>query len=473
MKKSILVNNISGLTANILQNIFLSFFFVILARAIGPEDFSTYVLGNSLYQVVGALSTFGLSNYFIREYAGGNADNSRLSTQFLCIEMMLAAAAYLVLCILSFSLYGAQDAIIRISLILGMNVIFDNILYCIKAVHIAGRTQYRFIRAVLLEAFLKLVLCIIFYLLPFNFTLFLWTLAAYRCFTLVVAWRSVPAHRRLSVPSFRSLRASMDLPAVRRILHAGKVFLIIGAVNVIFWRMNVLILSKMAEQKAAAFYEVAFKFFAIAQIIPVIVLGTVYPLLSEYYVSDKRRFLEIAEKSFKQMLLFSTLVTLLAYFLSPFVIPYFMGEEYTEAARMTQHMFFTLIPFSLSLVQAYVLVASKNEKIDMWLNLLNLLINCLLAVVLIHFTGPTGSITAVTVSFSLFFLLQQYFLHRKGLSFWKPVAGPFYGLLLIVAIFILITYWQWMPMLLLPALAALAIVAYRMGILNRSILIKE
>jgi O-antigen/teichoic acid export membrane protein len=473
MKKSILANNISGLTANILQNIFLSVFFVMLARAIGPEDFSAYVLGNSLYQVVGALSTFGLSNYFIREYAGGNADNSRLTIQFLCVEMILSVVAYVVLGVLSFSLYAGHVAIIWISLILGVNILFDNVIYCVKAIHIAERTQYRFIRVVLLEAFLKLVLVVFFYLLPFDFWLFLWVLTVYRCLTLVIAWRSVPPHRRMAVPSIRSLRASINFAAIKRILHAGKVFVIIGAVNIIFWRANVLILSKMAEQKTAAFYEVAFKFFAIAQIIPVIVLGTVYPLLSQYYVSDRNKFLEIAEKSFKQMLLFSTLVTLLAYFLAPLLIPYFLGDAYAETARMTQHMFFTLIPFSLSLVQAYVLVASKNEKTDMWLNLLNLMTNCVLAVVLIRYTGPTGSITAVTVSFSLFFLLQQYFLYRKGLSFWKPVARPFYGLLFIVCISILLTYREWMPFLLLPALAALAIVAYRMGILNRSIFIKE
>lgn len=473
MKGSVLVNNISGVAANILQNIFLSFFFIILARAIGPEDFSAYVLGNSLYQIAGAFSTLGLSNYFIREYAGGNGDNSRLTLQFLWMETLLGIAAYGILGILSFSLYLKQTDIIWISLILGVNILFDNIIYCIKAVHIAERTQYRFIRVVLLEAFLKLALVIFFYLAPFNFTLFLCILAAYRCFTLLIAWRSVPAHRQLSVPSFHSLRTSLDLPAIRRIFNAGKVFIIIGSVNILFWRANVLILSKMAEQKAAAFYEVAFKFFAIAQIIPVIALGTIYPLLSQYYVSDRARFMAIAEKSFKQMLLFSTLVTLLAYFLSPLVIPFFMGDAYIEAARMTQQMFITLIPFSLSLVQAYVLVASKHEKVDMWLNLLNLLVNCLLAVILIHYTGPMGSITALTVSFSLFFLLQQYFLWRKGISFWKPVSRSFYGLLFIVSVPILVSCWKWMPFLLAPSLAALVITAYTMGILNRSVLIKE
>lgn len=465
-KRSVLVNNIAGVTANILQNLFLSFFFIILARAIGPDKFSGYVLGNSLYQIVGAFSTMGLSNYFIREYVSDGADNRTLLLQFIWVELILGGIAMMVLAGLAFSLYASKMEVIVITLVLGINILFDNLIYCFKAVHVAERMQYRFIRVIVLEAFLKLLLAAVFYWWRFDFMLFLCILVAYRCITLLMAWRSVPQDQR----AFGRMRFPLNRPVIKKIFHAGKVFVIIGSINVVFWRVNILILSKMAEEKYTSCYEVAFKFFAIAQIIPVIMLSTVYPLLAQYYNTDRQKFTEIAQKSFLQMLLFSTMVTLLACFLSPYLIPFFLGNAYADAARMTQHMFITLIPFSLSLVQAYTLVASKNEKIDMWLNIINLSLNTLLAPVLIWFTGPMGSITSLTISFSVFFLLQQYFLYKKGLSFWKPVSRPFWWLLLIVTVPVLFSSHAW---ILLPALAALLITAWKTGLLNRSILIKD
>jgi len=72
--KSILSNTISGVSANVLQNIFLGAFFIILTKSIGLNKFSEYVIGNAVYQIVGAFSTMGLANLFIREYVQKNKE---------------------------------------------------------------------------------------------------------------------------------------------------------------------------------------------------------------------------------------------------------------------------------------------------------------------------------------------------------------------------------------------------------------
>ena len=92
--KSILSNTLSGVSANVLQNIFLGAFFIMLTKSIGLNKFSEYIIGNALFQIVGAFSTMGLANYFIREYVQNNKEENYstinfFGTEFICVRLSL------------------------------------------------------------------------------------------------------------------------------------------------------------------------------------------------------------------------------------------------------------------------------------------------------------------------------------------------------------------------------------------------
>ena len=128
-----------GLISNVLQNILFSVFFVIIARVYSETEFGNYVIANTIYSFVMGFSSLGLGHWFVRELI--NTENKEKLTQsFFKIQGLIGIFFYLINVVISFSLY--QDPLIRnISLILGINIIFDNIINAVKSLNIANQEQ--------------------------------------------------------------------------------------------------------------------------------------------------------------------------------------------------------------------------------------------------------------------------------------------------------------------------------------------
>jgi O-antigen/teichoic acid export membrane protein len=275
----------------------------------------------------------------------------------------------------------------------------------------------------------------------------------------------------------KSIKKKIEIKKIKGLIYKGRVFVIIGAVNIIFWRINSLLLSKLATKTDVGLYEIALKFFSIAQIIPVILLGTIFPVMAKNY-SDTKSYLTISKKTYLQVFIFSVYTTLFAYYLCPYFIDYFFGKEFNGAIKITQHMFFALIPFSLSLVQAYMLLSSHNEKLDMWLNIINVIFNTILGYTMISIYGSMGSVTSITISFILFYFLQGIILRRKKMEFLTDLKFTVFVILLLVIIPITISEYSILEkippiVMLIISIGIISIYAKFKEILNRNILLNN
>ena len=477
--KSIISNTISGVAANVLQNIFLGVFFVLLTKSIGLNKFSEYVIGNSLYQIIAAFSTMGLANYFIREYVQIEERKDYTTLHFFATEFILSFIGYIIIILSTITLYNNELFIIQVSSILGINILFDNLIYSVKAIHIAEKTQIVFLKITLFESLVKLILASIYYYLPFDFILFILILVLARILTLKLAHTSLPNDIKKEIARLSELKSNkkiLEFKKIKELIYKGRIFVIIGAVNIIFWRINSLLLSKLTTKTDVGLYEIALKFFSIAQIIPVILLGTIFPVMAKSY-SDTTTYLTISKNTYLQVFIFSVYTTLLAYYLCPYCIDFFFGIEFKGAIKITQHMFFALIPFSLSLVQAYMLLSSHNEKLDMWLNVINVIFNTILGYTLITIYGSMGSVTSITISFVLFYFLQGIILRRKKMEFLTDLKLTVFVLLLLVIIPITISEYSIIEkvhplVILIITIGIISIYARFKGILNSAILIK-
>ncbi len=477
MSNSFFSNTIWGVTSNILQNVFLGIFFILLTKSIGLSKFSEYVIGNSLYQIVAAFSTMGLGNYFIREFVQKETNKNYSVLHFFVTEFILSLIGFIFIILLSIILYLDDKFIITVSVVLGINILFDNLIYSIKSIHLAENTQKIIVKITLLESFVKLILGFIYFYLPFDFVLFILILVFARILTLIQAFSSLSSviKREILISmEYKILINVIKFKKIKYFIFKGRIFFIIGAVNIIFWRINSLLLSKLTSKIDVGLYEIAYKFFSIAQIIPVILLSTIYPIMAKHF-SDKNTYLIISQKIYLQILIFSVYTTLFAYYLCPYFIEYFFGNDFKGSIILTQHMFFALIPFSLSLFQAYMLLSSNNEIIDMWLNIFNIFFNTILGYILIILTGSVGSVSSITISFCLFYILQAFILKRKKLDFLDKLKTNVLIILIIVFTTLFLSEYSILtdihPIIILTlSVSLISIYAFYNGIFKKSIL---
>lgn len=418
-QKSILSNSLWGIGSNVLQNIFLGLFFVIIARQYSTTDFAGYLVANTVYQFIAAFSTMGLGQWFTREVVSTD-DKAALVSTFLKLQLILGLIFYLVNMGFVFAMY--KDPMIRnISVFVGINILFDNFIYGLKCLNIAEHKQKKTFQILLIEASLKLILGCVLLFLPFSI-LYL------ALFSIVFRFVTLNLFIRIGSSDLLSLmgviKQKIRFSDVSNIIFSNWAFIIIGSISVIYWRIGNLIISKTLTAMDIANYEIAFKLFSISQVIPVIISSTVFPILVKYYKNNEMdSFRKFYQNVFLIYLLFGFFTFTFIYSFADFILPFAFGAKYSGTTEPTKLMFMTILVFPTALLQANVLVAMKLEKLDMALNVTSLVVNVALSLIGLSFYKSLAVINwSIFASFFIFHFLQDIILLKRGFTNLRHVS---------------------------------------------------
>src|SRR5690606_20540165 len=273
--------------------------------------------------------------------------------------------------ILAFVIY--PEVHIRwLCIILGSNIIFDNIIYSIKNLNIAEFKQKKTFNVLVLDAFLRLLLGCMLFIYPFSITTLCILLISIRFLTLNL-FIKVGSSNTLNLKNV--INSTIAWKDVKRQILLNWQFVVIGSVAIIYWRISNIIIAKTLTLQDVADYEISFKILSISMILPTIVAATVYT----QFVKNNNQGDERVQKAFYKKLFFiysiySVMCYSFIYSFADILLPYIFGEQYVGAIMSLKEMFLTMLMFPTVLLQANLIVAMKNEKIDMFLNIFSFLI---------------------------------------------------------------------------------------------------
>jgi len=409
---SLVKNGFWGIAGSIGRSIFLSLFYIIVGRIYAVDEFSKYLIASTLYQAIVVFSSMGLGHWFIREVITVT-DKSLFIKQFLKMQIILGLLFFLLSISLAFVLYDEVD--IRIlSVIFSFNIIFDNIINCIKNVNVAEYAQKRTSKIIVLESFLSFSLAISLYIYPFSIYLLVSFLVLIRFATLNIFLKT--GLKDIDIKSFLTVPVSFEY--FKSIIKRNWPFIIIGSASMIYWRSATIIVSKTLPLENVAFYENSFKLFSLAQLIPVMFGVTIFPKFVEYFRANKIQELKaLYKKVFWLYVVYSMLGFTFIYSFASTLIPFIFGEKYLGTAHFTVEMFATFLLFPTAFLQAQLLVALNKEKLDMWFNVWSVLLNTTLCFVgIYYFKSLTVVNVSIFISFFIFHLLQDRILIKSKIS---------------------------------------------------------
>lgn len=411
-KSRLIKNSFWGIAANGLQSVLLSLFFVIIARKYTTNEFAFFLIANTVYQFLAAFSTLGLGQWFTRELVD-ITDKKELVSRFVKIQLYSGCFFYVCSIAVAFLLY--QDHVLQMLIILlGVNIIFDNIIYAIKSLNIAEFNQNKTFIILIIDSVLRFSIGCLLFLMPFSIMTLCLLLIGVRFITL----NFFLAFGSSKTVSLRSLfRYPLARSEVKKIVLANWPFIIIGSVSIAYWRISNIIISKTLPLADVANFEISYRVFAIAQVLPLIVSMSVFPALVQHFktgtVQDFRNYYR---KVFNYYLLFGLFTYTFIYSFADALIPWAFGSTYSGTGAFTKQMFLTILIFPTALLQANVLVAMNKERSDMWFNVVSLILN-----VVFVFTGFLFVKSLTTVNLSIFFsflifhICQDVLLVRKGM----------------------------------------------------------
>src|SRR5688572_17307917 len=228
-KSRLIKNSFWGIAANGLQSILLSLFFVIVARKYTTGEFAFFLIANTIYQFLAAFSTLGLGQWFTRELVD-IPDKQHLVSRFVKIQLYSGFFFYVCNVAVAFLLY--QDSVLQyLIVLLGVNIIFDNIIYAIKSLNIAEFNQNKTFIILIIDSVLKFAIGCLLFVFPFSIMTLSLLLIVVRFITLNF-FLSVGSSNAINLRSLWNYKLAWS--EIKKIVFANWPFIIIGSVSIAY-----------------------------------------------------------------------------------------------------------------------------------------------------------------------------------------------------------------------------------------------
>ena len=399
----IISNSSWGISSSIIQNILYSGFFIIVARKYETTEFSSYIISNNIYGLMLSFSAMGLGQWFIRSLMKDNEIENRVTiAKFFKMQLILGLIFYLVNVTLSALLYR-NETIIILSSILGINIIFDNLIYVIKHINIKNFEQKKTFAINISDAILKFTLAILIFTIKIPLIAMALSIIFMRFISLNMFVKYGTSNH---ITIKQIINENIRYLEIKNIIINNYSFVIIGSISVFFWSLGGIIVSIFYSYNDVSNYEIAFKLFSIAEIIPVIVSSSIFPMLIKLDKENYYKKIQLYKNAFIVYSIYGLLSYTFMLSYSKDIIPFAFGINFGESVKMSEDMFLTMVVFPSGLLQANMLISMNHEKLDMKLNIISLTVNLVLSMLGTILIGKVFVInSSIFIAFLVFHIL--------------------------------------------------------------------
>lgn len=175
---------------------------------------------------------------------------------------------------------------------------------------------------------------------------------------------------------------------------------------------GILLLGIFSTLEESAFFATAFVFGQFLMFVPGILLGAIFPSLSEFWESNKGLVNTLLSKSIKASLILTLPATVLFIAFSEFLIKLFYNAEYLVASSLFPGYLFGSFLFGLNLLLLITLYSARKPHIRASILLLAALLNFILSLIMIPMFGMQGAVMAFLTAQIVIFGLSLYFVNR-------------------------------------------------------------
>jgi O-antigen/teichoic acid export membrane protein len=149
--------------------------------------------------------------------------------------------------------------------------------------------------------------------------------------------------------------------------------------SVLYFRLDIVMLQLMTEEKVVGFYSAAYKLFEVAVVLPHSFMLVLFPTLVEEFHADRSQF----KSRFKKALLMYSLagggLALVLWGFSHEIITLIFGKEFIPSIVVLDVLAGAIFLFFLNFLLANILIASGREIINtrnlVGVTVLNILLN--------------------------------------------------------------------------------------------------
>jgi O-antigen/teichoic acid export membrane protein len=396
---------------------------VFLLRGLGVEDFGRFATVGALLAIVSVLSDAGLTAIGTRELSmlGSREERDALLRRLIALRLWLATAATVAAAAFAL-LAGYDDVMVAGVLLGGLGVLLVNTQATMMAPLSIELRQARITAAEVLRSAVTLVAIAVLALAGAS-------LLSYFAVQIVVG-SAVLAITPWLLGSARGLRPRLDRRTALTLLRVAAPVGLALAMNVLYLRLLVVLVSLMSDATETGLYGTAFRVVELFLVLPPVVIGIALPLLSVAGAEDLER-LRYALQRLTEMAVVTTLA--LALGLATLAEPMLRllgGDDFAGATRMLQIQVWALVPLAVGSILAVALLSLGHQRSIALANGIAVLVVLTAGLLLIEaYEGVGAAIAGVGVEAVLLLALAGFLRRARrevfpSLGFlWRPLLA--------------------------------------------------
>jgi O-antigen/teichoic acid export membrane protein len=227
----------------------------------------------------------------------------------------------------------------------------------------------------------------------------------------------------LAVPVGRGLLPGYDRAVARSLLREALPLAIALTMNVVYFRVLMIMTSLLASRNDTGLYATSFQVFAVLFTLPLLVLSSALPLLSVAGRDDIDRLRFGLQRMTEVALALGVVFVLAIVALAPVLIPFLGGGQYRGAGPVLQIQVFALIAVFVGQTWQLGLLSLRRQAALAWANGGALAVVVAAGAILIPTAGAKGAAVGALIGEASLAVFVYLALHRAS-----RVVAPRLGL---------------------------------------------
>jgi len=375
-----------------------------LSRKLGADGLGRYTLVFGFLTLLGGLGPLGLQTVITRDGAG----NPTRVTAVLRNAMTLCTgpALLLMLAMMAAGPLLDYDRQTRAGLlILSIALLPYTVGMLLDGAIVALERMQLMVAATLAEYGIKVGVAMVLLLLGYGLNAVLMSAVVGRILGCLVA-------AKLLQDAGIRVGWSLDRAMLARLSRLAPTFALTAVFATLYWRIDILMLSKLAPVADLGYYGAAYRLFELGSVVPQSLCLSIYPQVAVSMMSDHAQVGALGRNVMRYLLATSLAAAALVTVLAGPILTLLYGSKFDAAAPTLSLLIWTLLPYSVVRYHAYVLVAANRQNVDLLLNIVMSAVNIALNFVLIPRYSHFGAACATFLSLCMLALLQYGYLRR-------------------------------------------------------------
>lgn len=401
--KNVFVLGISQFISKLLLFVFT----VYIARYLKESGFGQYSLVVTIVGFFNIFTDFGLGTIAFREVSKNYTEANKYFNNILFLRICLAVVSFLFL-IVTVNLLHYPPTIKLAIYIYGVTLFTTNIIELSTSIFNAfEKMEYIAVLKIFLSA---LTLAMGIFVLKSGYGLVALVLISVIAGVLTVVLGFLIAKGKMFINI-----SSIDIVFCKKLIRNSFPLMLLGFIGVIYFRIDIVLLSKMKGDADVGLYTVAYKLMDTFMIISNSIVGATFPYLSRYFKTSFENLSKLFRKLSGILFILGILFAVIVFVLSKQIIVSLFGSSFINSASALRILIWTVPLIYINAVLLYTLIAANQQlKITIIIGIVAL-VNVVLNIIVIPQYSYIGS-SFVTVISELLVFCGYYYLVKKNLA---------------------------------------------------------